>query len=134
MDSGTGSSAKATATFVLAVEGQATQLQVLTIKSQVWKTIVSGKQDSTGKMVFSISDPLEVLHEYRAMSGTPPTISNTVKYQAGSNTKNTGLSTSTSTAPTGVRTTWWSESRRQWPHQRQGAPQRRSGGEALLVI
>lgn len=110
VDTGTGSSAKATATFVLAVEGQATQRQVLTIKSQVWKTIASGKQDSTGKMVFGISDPLEVLHEYRAMSGTPPTISNTVKYQAGSNTKNTGLSTSTSTAPTGVRTTWWSES------------------------
>lgn len=93
VDSGTGSSAKATATFVLAVKGQATRLQVLTIKSQVWKTIASGKQDSTGKTVFSISDPLEVLHEYRATTGTPPTISNTVKYQAGSTTKNTGLST-----------------------------------------
>ncbi|MDQ3157208.1 MAG: CotH kinase family protein [Actinomycetota bacterium] len=93
VDSGTGSSAKATATFILAVKGQATHLQVLTIKSQVWKTIASGKQDATGKTVFSISDPLEVLHEYRAISGTPPTVSNIVKYQAGSTTKNTGLST-----------------------------------------
>ncbi|MGZ5409493.1 MAG: CotH kinase family protein [Aeromicrobium sp.] len=100
-----GSSAKATAHFTPVRSGQATQLQVQTIVTKntnempaaIWKTIATGTQNSLGTTVFTLSDPLEVPHKYRAVT-TPsagkgdPTTSNEVTYAANVTPKNTGLS------------------------------------------
>ncbi len=99
VDNGSGTSAKATANFDPINKGASAQLQALTIAtsntpevtSPSWKTVASGKQDSAGKVVFSISDPLEIKHQYRAISGS--STSNEVAYAATAVTKNTGLST-----------------------------------------
>lgn len=71
----------ATATFEGGAKksGQAANLQIKTIETKMtgevlagkssWKTIASGKQDANGVVKFTISDPYEVAHEYRAVSG-----------------------------------------------------------------
>jgi CotH protein len=94
----TGSGKTATATFTPAVSGQKTSLQLLSIKTTEtnetptakWETIATSSQSSSGKTTFSISDPREVSHQYRAVSGT--TISNTVTFAAPPNSRATGLS------------------------------------------
>lgn len=61
-----------------------------------WKTIAKSTQSSTGKSTFSLSNPMEVSHQYRAIttpSGGSPTISNEVTYAASKVSKNTGLAT-----------------------------------------
>lgn len=94
----TGNGKSATATFAPAVRGQKTSLQLLTIEttetnetpSPRWETIATSTQNSTGQTTFSISDPREVSHQYRARSGD--TISNTVTFAAPLPSKATGLS------------------------------------------
>jgi hypothetical protein len=94
----TGSGKTATATFTPAASGQKTSLQLLTIKTtetnetptSKWETIATSKQNSSGKTTFSIADPREVSHQYRAVSGD--TISNTVTFAAPPNSRATGLS------------------------------------------
>lgn len=94
----TGSGKTATATFTPAVSGQKTSLQLLTIPTTetnetptaTWETIATSTQSSSGKTTFSISDPREVSHQYRAVSGGQ--ISNTVTFAAPLPTKATGLS------------------------------------------
>ncbi|MGB7962071.1 MAG: CotH kinase family protein [Propionicimonas sp.] len=57
--------------------GQSVSLQVRTIETQMthevtsptWKTIGTATQNSTGVANFSVSNPLEVEHSYRAVSG-----------------------------------------------------------------
>lgn len=101
----TGTSATATATFTPVRSGQATQLQVWTIKTAMtnevptsgWKTIKTSTQNSTGKTTFTLSDPLEISHRYRAITtpsgGSIPTISNEVTFAANRASKSTGLPT-----------------------------------------
>ncbi len=94
----TGSGKTATATFTPASSGQKASLQMMTIKttetnetsSPSWRTIATGKQSSGGKVTFSIADPREVSHEYRAVSGSSTT--NTVTFAAPLPSKATGLS------------------------------------------
>src|SRR3954451_2485375 len=100
-DGGAGSAATATAQFSPAALGQAAVLQVKTIATSMtnevtastWKTIATGTQDAGGKATFSIANPLEVKHEYRAVTGSGSTVavSGTVNYAAKTATKNTGL-------------------------------------------
>ncbi len=101
VDSGPGTAAKATAQFTPAVPGQAVKLQVKTIAtsmttevtSSTWKTVATGAQDASGKAIVSIANPLEVKHEYRAVTGTGSTeaVSSTVRYAVKTATKKTGL-------------------------------------------
>ena len=94
----TGSGKTVTATFSPAVSGQKTSLQMLTIKTTEtnetttpsWKTIATSTQSSSGKTTFSVSDPREVSHQYRAVSGS--TTSNIVTFAAPLPSKATGLS------------------------------------------
>ena len=94
----TGNGTTATATFTPAASGQKTSLQLLSIKTTEtnetptpkWETISTSKQSSSGKTTFTISDPREVSHEYRAVSGD--TISNTVTFAAPPRSRATGLS------------------------------------------
>lgn len=54
-----------------------------------WKTIASSTQNAAGNTTFSISNPLEVKHKYRAVSGAT---TNIVEFAAPLPSKNTGLS------------------------------------------
>jgi len=98
VDNGSGTSATAKAHFTPVVKDKATVLQALTIVTSntnempaaVWKTIATSKQDASGNTTFTLTDPLEVSHKYRAVSGAT---SNEVTYAATAVTKNTGLST-----------------------------------------
>jgi len=112
-DSGPGTTAKATARFTPCRSGQATKLQVKKIvttmtnenlKADQWETVATGTQSCTGtapdlvgKTSFSMSNPLEIKHTYRAITtpsgGSISTVSNTVDYQAQAGKKNTGLAT-----------------------------------------
>ncbi|MDQ3157210.1 MAG: CotH kinase family protein [Actinomycetota bacterium] len=122
-DTGAGTSAKATVTFEPVRAGQATELQkfvrrtvetdeenseVDKVKIGVdkkgkdvfifgkWVKVASGKQDAEGKTTFSVSNPREANHFYRAVTNTtdgPKTTSNNVEFAASVGTKNTGLST-----------------------------------------
>ncbi|MDI9629587.1 MAG: CotH kinase family protein [Acidobacteriota bacterium] len=57
--------------------GQAATLEIETIVTTMtaevgvstWKTIATGKQNASGQVTFTISDPYEVSHNYRAKSG-----------------------------------------------------------------
>ncbi|HET9647813.1 MAG TPA: CotH kinase family protein, partial [Microlunatus sp.] len=101
----TGTSATATATFTPARSGQSAELQALTLPTSmtnempaaVWKTIATAKQGSNGKATFTISNPLEIEHTYRAITkpsgGSVATVSNTVTFAAAKASKNTGLPT-----------------------------------------
>ncbi len=101
VDGGPGTAAKATAQFSPAASGQAVKLQVKTlatsmtveVTSAAWKTVATGAQDASGKATFSISNPLEVKHEYRAVTGTGSTqaVTGIVKYAAKTATKKSGL-------------------------------------------
>ncbi len=97
-----------TAHFTPAVKDKVTQLQVQRIytketnetdavdpnaspKVGPWETIVSSKQNATGDTTFTVSDPLEVKHKYRAVSGAT---SNIVEFAAPLPTSNPyGIST-----------------------------------------
>ena len=92
----------AVATFVGAakVSGQTASLQIQTIitemtrevTSQTWKTIATAKQNSSGVASFSISDPYEVKHSYRAVTGSPQVATNIVeKFAAPAGSKSTGV-------------------------------------------
>ena len=83
--------ARGSATFSPAKSGASAQLQVKSIKSGSWSTVATGKQDASGKASFYIGDPLEVAHEYRAVSDG--TTSNVVKYAGPFKDKATGLAT-----------------------------------------
>ena len=93
-----GNGKSASATFTPASSGQSASLQMLTIKTTEtnetstpsWRTIATAKQNSSGKATFSISDPREVSHQYRAVSGG--ITSNTVTFAAPLPSKATGLS------------------------------------------
>ncbi len=94
----TGSGKTATATFTPANSGGKTSLQLRTIQTTEtnetptpqWETIATSTQDSSGKTTFSIADPREVSHEYRAVSGSA--VTNTVTFAAPLPAKATGLS------------------------------------------
>jgi hypothetical protein len=100
-DGGAGTAAEATAQFSPATSGQAAELQVKTIVTSMtnevtastWKTIAAGTQDADGKTTFSISNPLEVKHEYRAVTGSDSSeaVSGTVSYAVKTATRKTGL-------------------------------------------
>lgn len=90
----------ATATFTPAKSGQSASLQILTIvttntrevTSATWKTIATASQNSSGVASFSISNPYEVKHSYRAISGTSPqVVSNLIDFAAPVGAKSTGL-------------------------------------------
>jgi len=98
----------ATAHFTPISSGRATQLQVQEIYTSEtsetdavlplppkkgdyvgpWKTIASSTQNSVGNTTFSISNPLEVKHKYRAVSGAT---SNEVQFASPLPSKSTGL-------------------------------------------
>ncbi|MGH3457127.1 CotH kinase family protein [Aeromicrobium sp.] len=84
--------ARARATFVPARPGAEAELQVKTIKDDVWKTIETATQNSSGVANFYISDPLEVEHRYRARSNGMATTNN-VTYAGPLLDKDTGLAT-----------------------------------------
>lgn len=112
LDPITGTGKSATAHFTPISSGKATQLQVQEIytyetnetdpvttdpaynpadkKTFVgpWRTIASSTQNSAGNTTFSISNPLEVKHKYRAVSGAT---SNVVEFAAPLPSKNTGV-------------------------------------------
>lgn len=101
----TGTQATTTANFSPARSGQATELQALSIvtsntdevETAKWETVDTSKQDSSGKTTFDIDDPLEVTHQYRAVTepsgGSVQTVSNTISFAAPAVGKNTGLAT-----------------------------------------
>ncbi len=103
-----------TATFNPAASGQATKLEAREICTYEtnetnpetgpfdksvkqkdckgpWKTRATSKQNSSGQTTFTISDPLEVKHTYRAVSGS--TNSNEVKFAAPLPTNAYGIDT-----------------------------------------
>ena len=94
----TGSGKTATAKFSPVVNGQKTSLQLLSIQTtetnetptSKWETIATSTQSSTGTTTFKISDPREVSHQYRAVSGS--SITNIVTFAAPPNSRATGLS------------------------------------------
>lgn len=120
-DTGVGSSAKATVEFAPTRAGQATELQKFVRRTvetdeensdldQVnigtpakpklikgkWVIAATGKQDADGKTTFSVSNPREAAHFYRAVTKAtsgPTTTSNNVEFAASVGIKNTGLST-----------------------------------------
>jgi hypothetical protein len=97
LDAITGSGKTVTATFTPATNGQKTELQLLTIETtetdetpnSKWETIATSKQSSSGKTTFSVSDPREVSHQYRAISGSAT--SNIRTFAAPLPSKATGL-------------------------------------------
>ncbi len=84
--------ARAKATFAPADSGATAELQYKSIKNGDWKTIDTGKQNSDGEAGFYINDPLEVEHEYRAVSNGIPT-SNEVTWAGPMLDKDTGVAT-----------------------------------------
>jgi hypothetical protein len=84
--------ARAKATFAPAQSGTTANLQVKRINGSGWKTIETGKQNSDGVASFDISDPLEVEHEYRAVSNGLST-TNEVTWAGPLLDKNTGVAT-----------------------------------------
>ncbi len=63
-----GQDARAKATFEPAKSGASASLQVKSLKDGSWYTIETGTQNSGGVATFYISDPLEMKHQYRAVS------------------------------------------------------------------
>lgn len=93
---------RATATFTgaAAKSGQSASLQIQTIVTEMtnevttssWKTIATATQNSSGVATFSVSNPYEVVHAYRAVTGSSPQyISNTVTMAPTLPTKSTGV-------------------------------------------
>jgi len=70
-------------TIVTTVTGEVTQAS--------WETVASGAANSSGDRSFTITDPLEVSHSYRALASS--TQSNVVVYAAPLQTTTTGLPT-----------------------------------------
>ena len=87
-----GQDARAKATFDPAQPGSAAELQIKSIKDDTWDTIETGRQDANGMVTFYISDPLEVEHQYRALSNGIST-TNSVTWAGPLLDKNTGLAT-----------------------------------------
>ena len=93
-----GQTAQAKATFSPAASGATATLQVKLVNPQLedppvvtWQNIATAKQSSGGVATFSISDPLEVNHEYRAVSNGVTT--NIREFSGQLLTKSTGLPT-----------------------------------------
>jgi hypothetical protein len=97
--SNSGTSAVWTANFSSTIAGATISLQKQTIVTTVtdevteatWVTIASGPANSSGDRTFTVTDPLEVSHSYRAVSGSH--VSNLVTYAAPLQTTDTGLAT-----------------------------------------
>ena len=87
-----GQDARAKATFDPATPGASASLQVKSLKDGSWYTIETSQQDSNGVASFYISDPLEMKHEYRAVSNglTTP---NSVTWAGPLLDKDTGVAT-----------------------------------------
>ncbi len=98
-----GTSAVWTADFAPTNSGRTVTLQARTIvtttttevTTSTWKTIGTATANSSGDAKITVSNPLEVTHDYRAIVGTGATqsITNTVSYSAPRTTMNTGLAT-----------------------------------------
>lgn len=98
-----GSSAVWKAEFVAADAGATAALQMQTIATTMtadvaeaeWSTIATAGVDVDGGATFAVADPLEVLHDYRAVVGPAGAerFTNVVSYAAPRETKNTGLAT-----------------------------------------
>jgi len=56
-----------------------------------WKTIATGTTSSTGAVNFSVSNPYEVKHQYRAVTEDGMTTSSEITFAAAEGVKNTGL-------------------------------------------
>ncbi len=88
---------KATATFATPHGGQSASLQIETILTKntrevtapAWKTIATASQNSSGVATFSISNPYEVSHVYRVISGAD--VSDVVTFAAPEGAKTTGI-------------------------------------------
>ena len=106
-----GTSAVWAANFSSSLSGTTITLQKQTIVTKVtaevtqatWVTIASGAANSSGDRSFTITDPLEVSHSYRAVAGAVPT--NVVAYQAPLQTRAPGCRRSTSTPTRATRST-----------------------------
>lgn len=95
-----GKTAQATFTGAAMKSGQSASLQIATIVTAMtnevtatsWKTIATANQNSSGVANFSVSNPYEVSHKYRAITGTSPQyISNEVTLAASLTAKSTGV-------------------------------------------
>lgn len=92
-----------TANFDDALRGLPLVLQVQIIATKTttevpvstWKTLATGTANTNGDASFTIADPLEVKHAYRAVAGTGlgRAVSNEVSYAAPRQTLTTGLAT-----------------------------------------
>lgn len=99
--SSNGKGAVATFAGAAKVSGQTASLQIQTIETQMtnevtassWKTISTAKQNSSGVASFSISNPYEVKHNYRAVTGTSPQVTTNVveNFGAPAGVKSTGV-------------------------------------------
>jgi len=97
--SNSGTSAVWNANFSSTLSGQTISLQKQTIVTTTtdevpqatWVTIASGAANTSGDRTFTVTDPLEVSHAYRAISGAH--VSNLVTYAAPLKTISTGLPT-----------------------------------------
>ena len=87
-----GQDARAKATFAPVQNGASAQLQVKSIEDGSWDTIETGTQNADGQASFYISDPLEVEHQYRAVSNGIAT-TNEVKWAGPLLDKDTGVAT-----------------------------------------
>ena len=91
----------ATFTGAAAKSGQSASLQLWTILSSMttevtnasWKTVATASQTSAGKATFTVSDPFEVSHKYRVITGTAPmyTSDDVTDVAATLGAKNTGV-------------------------------------------
>lgn len=90
----------ATFTGAAARSGQSASLQLWTIvtsmtrevTSATWKTVATASQTSAGKATFTVSNPFEVSHKYRVITGTAPQFaSNEVTAAATPGAKSTGV-------------------------------------------
>ena len=86
-----GQDAKAYATWSPVDHKEPATLQVKSIKDGTWRTVDTAYQGSSGMATFFIGNPLEVEHQYRAVSGGITT--NTVSWAGPLNDKNNDIPT-----------------------------------------
>ena len=86
-----GQAARVEAAFVPADSGASASLQVKRIGNGDWDTIETASQNSSGVASFYISNPLEVEHDYRAVSNG--ILTNVKKYAGPMLSKNSGVAT-----------------------------------------
>ncbi len=86
-----GAAAKSGQTASLQLETLVTKMTT-EVTSASWKTVATAKQTSAGKATFTVSDPYEVSHKYRVITGTSPVYtSNQVTVAAAPGAKSTGV-------------------------------------------